>query len=155
MNPNFNNSQFQNRGNYQNPQPMPPSQNPAPYPQMNPNAGNTFQQGKYQPGPYGNNYSYPYPPRQVPDTQQQPQGNNSDNHGSEQKPQKEKKRSGLPVSEVLSRLFVGALTIFIVVYMGWLFAPQIRNSMTFWPTNTPTPVTPSPTIPAKIGRAHV
>lgn len=148
MNPNFNNSQFQNRGNYQNPQPMPPSQNPATYPQMNPNAGNTFQQGKYQPRPYGNNYSYPYPPRQVPDTQQQPQGNNSDNHGSEQKPQKEKKRSGLPVSEVLSRLFVGALTIFIVVYMGWLFAPQIRNSMTFWPTNTPTPVTPSPTIPA-------
>ena len=74
MNPNFNNSQFPNRGNYPNPQPMPPSQNPAPYTQMNPNTGNSYPQGNYQPGPYGNNYNYPYPPRQTPDPQQQNQG---------------------------------------------------------------------------------
>lgn len=60
----------------------------------------------------------------------------------------EKPKEKVDFGETLSRIFVGTLTTFIIVYMGWLFAPSIRNSLTFWPTNTPTPVTPTPTLPA-------
>ncbi len=48
--------------------------------------------------------------------------------------------------ERFSRVFVGILSIFIFFYLGWLFAPRIRNSLTFWPTDTPTPITPEPTL---------
>ncbi len=101
-----------------------------------------YPQSPYQPqqltGQYRNANPMPQQPRPVsqPDPEQPKQ----------QKP--EKKKPSVGFGETLSRLFVGTLTLFIVVYMGWLFAPRIRNSMTFWPTNTPTPVTPSPTVPA-------
>ncbi len=83
---------------------------------------------------------YPQPPAPAPKE-------DNGNKRSDEKPQK-KKRNGLPYSELFSRIFVGALTFFIIVYMGWLFAPKIRNAMTFWPTNTPTPVPPTPTVEA-------
>ncbi|MBQ6502669.1 MAG: hypothetical protein IJI57_02005 [Flexilinea sp.] len=123
MNPNFNNQR--NPGQWQPPAPQRPNQN---FPQYHPN----YQQPS----------QLPQPPSQpnLPLTGKQPP--------KDEKPKKEKKQRAIPFSELFSRIFVGALTLFIVIYMGWLYAPQIRNSMTFWPTNTPTPVTPTPTIPA-------
>ena len=134
------------------------------YPQGQPNYNG---QGMYgQPGPrqnpqvpQGGNYPpQQYPPRQPqqppqppqpprqPEQSQQPQQPETPEQPEQKK--KAKKERALPTSEVLSRIFVGSLCLFVVVYMGWLFAPRIRNSMTFWPTQTPTPVTPTPTIPA-------
>lgn len=126
------------------------------------NSNNSFipQSNNYPQGPYPNQSvpnSYrpiqPAPPQNYP---VYPGTNGSDPRpGIEQpvsnqknKPQKSKKDPIIPVSELLSRVFVGLLTLFIVVYMGWLFAPRIRNSMTFWPTNTPTAAPPTPTAEA-------
>ena len=120
-NSNYNNRQ--NSGQWQNSTPQRPMQN---YPQYRPN----YQQpSQWQP---------PKPPAQPASNQEL----------DEKKPKKEKKQRSIPFSEIFSRIFVGALTLFVIVYMGWLYAPQIRNSMTFWPTHTPTPLTPTPTIPA-------
>ena len=47
--------------------------------------------------------------------------------------------------DFIGRIFAGILISFVLIYMGWLYAPRIRNSMTFWPTKTPTPITPAPT----------
>lgn len=47
--------------------------------------------------------------------------------------------------DFFGRIFTGILISFVLVYMGWLYAPRIRNSMTFWPTKTLTPITPIPT----------
>ncbi len=122
-----------------------------PYPQNNPN---------FNPG------GYYYGGAQVPSNQNYPGQNRSNQNqffpqGSVQQKNQQnqplaetptttdrKSKNGLPFSEILSRIFVGLLTFFIIVYMGWLFAPRIRNSMTFWPTNTPTPVPPTATVPA-------
>ncbi len=101
-----------------------------------------YPQGGYQQQPGAGQYrANPMPQQQYQAPQQEPE--------QPKKPEKpEKKKKSVDVGETLSRIFVGTLSLFIVVYMGWLFAPRIRNSMTFWPTNTPTPVTPSPTVPA-------
>ena len=123
MNPNFNNQR--NPGQWQPAAPQRPMQN---YPQYRPN----YQQLPQQP-------QQPAQPPMPPAGNQPPKDN---------KPKKQKKQRSVSFSELFSRIFVGALTLFIVVYMGWLYAPKIRNSMTFWPTNTPTPVTPTATIPA-------
>ena len=125
QNGNFNRGIPQNTPNFQqggrgmgNPQYQPSQQFPTP-PNLNPV------------------YQQPAPVRQdIPEKKEQTE-----------KPRK-KARTGLPYSELFSRIFVGALVFFVVVYMGWLFAPRIRNSMTFWPTNTPTPLPPTPTTEA-------
>ena len=142
MTQNPNNQQYPNMGNNK------PNPNPGQgFPQYPPNFAQQNPSGNYRPGNYPPAQPQINPNFQQPSQQQfyspQPEAN--------EKPKKQtkpKRNPSLPFSEILSRIFVGALTLFIVVYMGWLFAPRIRNSMTFWPTNTPTPVTPTPTIPA-------
>ena len=125
------------------------------------NGGRTYPQGQPNYGPQGpgprgvpvpQRTNYPPAPFPQPTPQYTPQ---PEPKGTEPKPPEKpapkkepKKGPSLPVSELFSRIFVGMLTLFVVVYMGWLYAPKIRNSMTFWPTHTPTPVTPTPTIPA-------
>ncbi len=148
MNSNYNNQQRPNQGNNNSNLNNPYTQYPRNYPPQNNNFVNNFpQKNSYPSGQQGNNPGYPFPPQQFP--QQVPQqNNNSESPKENKKTEKPKKQPSIPASEILSRLFVGALTLFIVVYMGWLFAPKIRNAMTFWPTATPTPVTPSPTVPA-------
>lgn len=49
---------------------------------------------------------------------------------------------------LIGRTITSMLAAFLAVYFGWLYAPAIRNQMVWWPTNTPTPVTPSPTAAA-------
>ncbi|MBR6090393.1 MAG: hypothetical protein IKP86_10695, partial [Anaerolineaceae bacterium] len=128
------------------------------YPQYNrnfpgQNPGNT-PAGNFTSSPTGmNRTNYPYPPQPQINPQFQ-QGKTGAEKGQTPDPAQGKKASAnkkqpsIPFGELFSRFFVGALTLFIVVYMGWLYAPRIRNAMTFWPTVTPTPVTPTPTIPA-------
>ena len=131
----------------------------------NPYSGNP---GNYAPGGYFpqqmNNYpangaGYPNPgyqplqqvpnPNFPPYTQTNPDGKKQSTQSPEKQNSGKKlssnSRKGLPFSEIASRIFVGLLTAFIVIYMGWLFAPKIRNSMTFWPTKTPTPAPPTNT----------
>ena len=148
---NFNFNQNPNQGypypyNRQGPQSYPqqhmnfPPQPPMPnYPQGQPVSR--------QPG-----FNQNFPPQPQPQMKPQPQPDPQQPEipeAKDKRPEKpQKKTGGLPFSEVLSRIFVGALTLFIVVYMGWLFAPKIRNSMTFWPTKTPTPAPPTATVPA-------
>lgn len=131
MNPNYPNSQYPGRSsnNHQN-----QGQN---FPQYRPNYSQPNNYPPVQPG------SFQPPSRQPQINQQIPEKKNPE---TEEK--KAKKTPAVPFTELLSRVFVGVLTLFIVVYMAWLFAPQIRNSMTFWPTHTPTPITPTPTLPA-------
>ena len=130
MNPNFNNIPNPNYRNNAG------GQRPAQgYPQYHPN----YPQQNY------------YQPPQQPQPQNMPPSGDQNKNEKDRKPEKpKKKKPSIPVGEILSRIFVGMLTLFIVVYLGWLYAPNIRNSMTFWPTNTPTPVTPTPTIPATV-----
>ena len=127
----------------QSPQPQPGGQFPQngyrnqAFPQNNPN----FRQGNQYPG----NVQYPVnPPVQGSFQQQNPQTvpTPKDTVPADSKTNK---NNSLPLSQILSRIFVGLLTAFIIVYMGWLFAPKIRNSMTFWPTQTPTPMPPTET----------
>ena len=151
MNSNPNNQQFPRQRNYNNNgQNNPYTQNPSFYPPNNTSYGGNFPQGNYADRQPGNTPNYAVPQSQYPQQQPYPEINNNNNQKNDpdKKPKKNKKVSSLPFSEILSRIFVGALVFFVVIYMGWLFAPKIRNSMTFWPTNTPTPVTPSPTVPA-------
>ncbi|HOG60930.1 MAG TPA: hypothetical protein PKX76_06405, partial [Flexilinea sp.] len=83
-----------------------------------------------------------YPPnRQYSNPQKQNSTNPSLNNNPKKKPGPKKDRM-----DEFGRIFTMILSAFILIYMGWLFAPRIRNSMTFWPTKTPTPVTPSPTL---------
>ena len=113
---------------------------------MQPNFNNQQNPGQWQvPQPQRPQQNYPQYQPNYRQPIMPPSGNQTPN---DNKPKKEKKQRTVPFSELFSRIFVGALTLFIVVYMSWLYAPQIRNSMTFWPTHTPTPVTPTPTIPA-------
>lgn len=146
MNPNHNNQQYPNRGN--NPQTGGNGQGFSQYPPNYPQSpqGNP-QQGSYMQRQPGVNPNFQRPPQAQTYIPQQPAPEPPSDKQS-RKPEKQKKQPSIPFSELLSRIFVCMLTLFIVVYMGWLFAPRIRNSMTFWPTNTPTPITPSPTIPA-------
>ncbi len=119
------------------------AQYPPNYMQQNSTRNNI--PGNYPPNQPGMNPSFQPPvQQQMNNYQQNHDGYRKDN----KKTNKPKREPSIPVTEIFSRLFVGMLTLFIVVYMGWLFAPRIRNAMTFWPTNTPTPITPSPTIPA-------
>ncbi len=128
---------------------FPPNGNPNPgLPQNTPNfpignRGMVNNQGR-------NAQGYPIPPNMPPVYPQQPPSGTQENPVKKEPAEKppKKKRTGIPYSELFSRVFVGALTFFVVVYMGWLFAPRIRNAMTFWPTNTPTPIPPSPTAEA-------
>lgn len=134
---------------------------PNNYPQ-NGNAGqrytqnnlNSQQQQHYNYPPAQPNQSYQMPQRyqnnqqNFQGPQQFPQQSENTQQTENKKNQSAKKQSGIGFSELLSRIFVGLLTVFVLSYMGWLYAPKIRNSMTFWPTNTPTPITPSPTVPA-------
>ena len=64
----------------------------------------------------------------------------ADASGSEPKP-----RRKIDWNNLFGRTVASMLIVFLIVYFGWLFAPRVRNRMTWWPTNTPTPVTPSPT----------
>lgn len=128
-------------------QPQYPMQN-RPYPQQGPNYP---QQGGYYNVPQNPQYRGNYQPVQQPYPQQQPYYPNQVPNQPQPEPEKEPekpKKNRLETGELLSRIFVGLLTAFVVVYMGWLFAPSIRNSMSFWPTNTPSPVPPTATIPA-------
>ena len=142
---NFNFNQRPNQG-YPNPYNAPGQQNysrqPVNYPPQPP-------MPNYPPGQQANGqtgYHQNFRPQPMSQPEAPLPGNPTP---EEKKPQKQpKKAGGLPFSEVISRIFVGALTLFIVVYMGWLFAPKIRNSMTFWPTKTPTPAPPTATVPA-------
>ena len=142
-----NNNNYNSANNY----PAPNGNPGQSYPQNNPNIGSGGYY--YGGGQIPPNQNYPGQNRINPNTyypQTPAQPEEHQNQPSEKTPKNSKKtkKSGLPLSEVLSRLFVGLLTFFIVIYMGWLFAPRIRNSMTFWPTNTPTPVPPTATIQA-------
>lgn len=119
-----------------------PNYNPYGTPDRN------FQQ---QPGYYnsGNHPQTNYPPVPVSND---PRFRPNPNQPSQQPPQqppkeppKKKARNHKDWGEIFSRIFVAILVCFILVYMGWLYAPRIRNSMEFWPTNTPTPITPTPT----------
>ncbi len=140
-----NNSNFNQRPNQGYPYPY-NNQGPQNYPQppMNyppqppmPNFPPQGQPANRQPG-----YNQTYRPQPDPTRSETTEP-------KEKTPQKtQKKASGLPFGEILSRIFVGALTFFVIIYMGWLFAPKIRNSMTFWPTNTPTIAPPTATVPA-------
>ena len=144
QNSNFNAGPNRGMNNY------PGNRNPnQPFPPNNNNNRN------YPPN-YGANPQYRnqpgyYPPAAPPSPQvfQPPVPEKTEPRPEPAKKQEEKKpKTGLPVSEILSRIFVGTLIVFITGYMGWLYAPRIRNSLTFWPTQTPTPVTPTPTLPA-------
>ncbi len=71
--------------------------------------------------------------------------------GSEQKPGTPSQtfpteaRRKIDWNNLIGRTVFSMLAAFLAVYFSWLYAPNVRNSMTWWPTNTPTPVTPSPT----------
>lgn len=137
------------RNNPNNSQYNPYTQNPSFYPPNSNNFGGNNRPEKFPNGQNSFNGNYTVSPQQFSQPQSFPDTNDSDHKENTKKSSdKSPKKPGLPFSEILSRIFVGALTLFVVVYMGWLFAPKIRNSMTFWPTNTPTPVTPTPTLPA-------
>ena len=150
-NQNFNQIPPQNFPRQGNSRPSPNTGNPGyPYPPNFPQSAAMPQGSRVQqniPGMPQNNINQSqnvpgqtnYPPRQEPTEPAKPQ---------KEEPVKKSSGNGLPFGEILSRIFVGMLTVFIVVYMGWLFAPKIRNSMTFWPTNTPTPAPPTATVPA-------
>ena len=144
MNKNPNQQEFPNMRNNSN-RNQNFSQYPPNYMPQNPSRNNL-------PGNFPSNQPGMNPYYQPP-VQQQTNNNLSNQSGNKQddnKSKKTKKEPAISAAEIFSRLFVGILTLFIVVYMGWLFAPRIRNAMTFWPTNTPTPITPTPTIPATV-----
>ena len=126
--------------------------NPYPHNNLNYPPANYGNQPPQNRMPYGQqrNPVQNYPVyRDSPSQYSLPVQQAAQNH-SETPKDEAKKVSTLPFTEILSRIFVGTLTLFIIVYMGWLFAPKIRNSMTFWPTNTPIPDTPTATPEATI-----
>lgn len=87
--------------------------------------------GRGTPYPDPRSYSqsqYPvnYPYSQNPNRPPQPEP-----------PKKKKNRRNF--EDQFGKIFVVALVVFIVGYLGWLFAPRVRNAMTFWPTSTPVP----------------
>lgn len=87
------------------------------------------------------NSQNPGPPQNWKNPYSQPETNS----GNSQKPPK-KRTPKKDWGDLFGKIFTTVLAVFIVGYLGWLFAPRIRNSMTFWPTHTPSPITPSPTI---------
>ncbi len=80
--------------------------------------------------------------RGYPQSWQTPQGGESAYRPP--KPPKEQKPPR-DWGELFGRGFTILLVFFVLGYLGWLYAPRVRNAMTFWPTATPHPVTPSPT----------
>ena len=87
---------------------------------MNPNFNNQRNPGQWQPPtPQRPMQNYPqFRPnyqQQPPQPPMPPTGNQTP---KEDEPKKEKKQRAVPFSELLSRVFVGALTLFIIVYMG-------------------------------------
>ncbi len=146
-------------------------------PQQNPSQGyppNPGWNGSRQPPASNQPYYYPQQPNQPyypqqPQSQRQPVQpqpqypvspvpgqpvfqNWQDQVSASQSPDKapEKKRSHpeRDWNEIFGRSITMILVCFVVIYFGWLFQPKIRNAMTFWPTATGTPVTPSPTVPS-------
>lgn len=107
----------------------PPNRHPAP---GDPGRGAPYSDPRsYSQSQYPVNYPYSQSPIRPP----QPEP-----------PKKKKPKRNL--EDQFGKFFVAALVVFIVGYMGWLFAPRMRNSMTFWPTSTPIPATLTATIQA-------
>lgn len=116
------------------PRPQPPVPGPGNYPADRPYPTHPYPQPQTQPQPQPPTPSGPYPiPGQSTGSGPQPPQN-------QQKPKKP-----IDWNNLIGRTLTTMLVAFLTMYFSWLYAPKVRNQMTWWPTNTPTPVTPSPT----------